>query len=90
MWRREDVSPLGFLPSFLLSLLLAAVYDVFLVSLTHSGHNKGIHSKTLLIMCPPPPRGKAGPRSMIEPEGMKPARQHGAAGEGVRWAAGAF
>lgn len=49
MWRR-DVSPLGFLQSFLLSL--AGFWAVFLVSLTHSGHNKGIHTKMLLIMRP--------------------------------------
>lgn len=49
-WRR-DVSPLGFLQSFLLSL--AGFGAVFLVSLTHSGHDKGIHTKMLLIMRPP-------------------------------------
>lgn len=43
VWRRKDVSPLGFLQSFLLSF--AVLCAVFLVSLANSGRHKGIHTK---------------------------------------------
>ena len=51
VWRRKDVSPLGFLQSFLLSFAVLCAF-LFLLQ-TQVGTKESILSKMLLIMCPP-------------------------------------